>query len=163
MTIHEFIKAERLTASFERVEPNRDDDKREHESFRVTVRREGGSKTFIVTWNRGIAEKLRAWELAHPPYTNRYLNRKSLDGAEAWELFVGPLPTLADVLESVRMDCLTVMNGESFEDWAGELGYDPDSRKAERTFRAIKVEADDMLALLGRESFARFMELDENA
>ena len=50
---------------------------------------------------------------------------------------VGPpiLPSIADVLHSLVSDS-DVLNYNSFESWASELGYDLDSRKAEGIYRA---------------------------
>jgi len=47
-----------------------------------------------------------------------------------------PTPALADVVHCLLMDA----NGtdERFEDWAAELGFDPDSRKAERMYQACR-------------------------
>lgn len=44
-------------------------------------------------------------------------------------------PSLGDVLASLASDA-DVLDYPSFEAWATELGYDPDSRSAERTFSA---------------------------
>jgi hypothetical protein len=41
-------------------------------------------------------------------------------------------PTAGDVLDCLAMDAASVENARSFEDWASELGYDADSRKAEK-------------------------------
>jgi len=43
-------------------------------------------------------------------------------------------PTAADVLSSLLLDA-AVEDYSSFEDWAADLGYDPDSRKAVRTYQ----------------------------
>lgn len=52
-------------------------------------------------------------------------------------------PTTADVLSSLAMDAAGVENARgSFEAWAGEYGYDTDSRKVERTWRATLAQAD---------------------
>lgn len=45
-------------------------------------------------------------------------------------------PNLADVLHSLLLDGEAFFNGETFEDWASNFGYDPDSRKAEEIFKA---------------------------
>ena len=42
-------------------------------------------------------------------------------------------PTAADVLDCLLSDYYTADN--TFDDWCAELGFDPDSRKAERTFK----------------------------
>ena len=44
-------------------------------------------------------------------------------------------PKLADVLFSLSLDS-EVLESSGFEDWAGEFGYEPDSRKAEGIYRA---------------------------
>jgi hypothetical protein len=37
------------------------------------------------------------------------------------------------------------------EDWCGELGYDPDSRRAERTFKAIEQQTEKLRRFLDAE------------
>ena len=44
------------------------------------------------------------------------------------------------------------VNAWSFEDWAGDYGYDADSRSAERTYRAIGSQVDDLRRLLGEDA-----------
>lgn len=44
-------------------------------------------------------------------------------------------PNPADVMHSLVMDSL-VLDAGDFEEWASELGYDTDSRSAEKTYRA---------------------------
>jgi len=43
-------------------------------------------------------------------------------------------PTLEEVIYCLFSDAQCVMNGESFEDFAAEFGYDEDSRKAEKVY-----------------------------
>jgi hypothetical protein len=43
-------------------------------------------------------------------------------------------PTACDVLECLASDAASYDNTNSFEDWAGEFGFDTDSRKAERIY-----------------------------
>ena len=56
------------------------------------------------------------------------------------DFFMGPAhcsePTAADVMSCLLMDVSTMDSTDGFEDWAGALGYDMDSRKAERIYRA---------------------------
>lgn len=63
-------------------------------------------------------------------------------------------PEVAEVLDSLASDASTVENATSFEDWAGELGYDPDSRKAEQTYKACKRIAGDLRAFLGKDLYS---------
>lgn len=44
-------------------------------------------------------------------------------------------PTADQVMETLMMDALP--EGTTFEEWARDLGYNPDSRWAERTFKAV--------------------------
>ena len=63
-------------------------------------------------------------------------------------------PELADVLDCLASDASAVENSRYFEDWAAELGYEADSRKAERTFRICEQAARDLRYLIGsREAF----------
>ncbi len=57
-------------------------------------------------------------------------------------------PTAADVLECLLSDYFTVNNG-LFDDWCAELGYDTDSRKAERTYTTVLRQSDRLSAFLG--------------
>lgn len=47
-------------------------------------------------------------------------------------------PTIADLLNCLASDFSGFADASSFEAWAGDFGYDPDSRKAERMYRAIE-------------------------
>lgn len=55
-----------------------------------------------------------------------------------------PPPDAADVVHCLLMDASGT--DETFEEWAGNLGYDPDSRKAEGIFKACR----DVAAALRR-------------
>jgi hypothetical protein len=60
-------------------------------------------------------------------------------------------PGLEDVLDSLASDAASYLNADSFESWAGDLGFDPDSRSAERTYNAIGAEVAELTRLLGEE------------
>lgn len=60
-------------------------------------------------------------------------------------------PTAADVLDCLASD--SAGNFTSFEEWCGNYGYDPDSRKAERTFLTIKKQSGELLRFLGPDSY----------
>jgi hypothetical protein len=61
----------------------------------------------------------------------------------------GAEPTLAEVLDCLASDAAGVENAQGFEDWAGEYGYDSDSRKAERTFRVCEKQAERLKQFIG--------------
>lgn len=60
----------------------------------------------------------------------------------------GAEPTAADVLDCLASDASSV-DTNSFEDWCADLGYDVDSRKAERTYRECKRQAEKLSHFLG--------------
>jgi len=57
-------------------------------------------------------------------------------------------PTAEDVLDCVASDCAGFVNAQSFEEWASEYGFDPDSRKAEKTYKVIEKQAAKLRQLL---------------
>lgn len=62
-----------------------------------------------------------------------------------------PAPALKDVLYSLIMDS-DVLNYTGFEDWAGNFGYDTDSRKGEKLYQDCLAIALKLKALLGNET-----------
>ncbi len=61
-------------------------------------------------------------------------------------------PSAADVLESLLSDAATVnvlRDGGDFEEWAADLGYDTDSRKAEAIFKQVQAQTERLERLLG--------------
>lgn len=60
-------------------------------------------------------------------------------------------PSAVDVLESVATDAAAYINARDFADFAAELGYDEDSRKAEATYRACGRLADKLRRFLGED------------
>jgi hypothetical protein len=58
------------------------------------------------------------------------------------------LPELADVLHSLALDS-SVLDYPTFESWAGDSGYDTDSRKGEATYRACLSQSLALRAGLG--------------
>lgn len=59
-----------------------------------------------------------------------------------------PAPSIGDVLQSLARDS-DVLDAGGFEEWAGEFGYDTDSRSAEATYRACLEIATKLRAGLG--------------
>jgi hypothetical protein len=67
------------------------------------------------------------------------------------------LPDFADVLHSLASDS-DVLDCSSFEEWAGNLGYDADSRKAEGIYRACLDVALKLRNALGEQGLATLRE-----
>lgn len=61
-----------------------------------------------------------------------------------------PVPDLIDVLYCLVLDSDVLEQG-GFEAWAGDYGYDPDSRKAEQTYRLCVEQSLRLRALLGQD------------
>lgn len=81
---------------------------------------------------------------------------------EAWKEGTAPdEPTTEDVLSCLAMDAQTADNSRSFEDWAEELGLDPDSRSAERTYIAVCKHASDLAKLVGEWAYAELLDCEE--
>ena len=70
-------------------------------------------------------------------------------------------PDLASVLECLQSDISSVVNAKDFEDWASDLGYDTDSRKAEAIYRACTEIGLDVQRLLGAALYAEFLACEE--
>ena len=71
----------------------------------------------------------------------------------------GEAPTCEEVLDTLRsdlfyMDC-------SFEDFCSEVGFDPDSRKAERTFKALVRQNTKLHKFLGEDLFTELLNCEE--
>lgn len=58
-----------------------------------------------------------------------------------------PNPTLQEVLQSLTLDS-DVKNHLSFESWARDYGYDPDSRKSEKVYKACQKVAEGLAKVL---------------
>jgi hypothetical protein len=87
----------------------------------------------------------------HPQYTTYYSMGSALKGK----------PTAADVLLSLSMDIVGLKDSANFEDWAANYGYDSDSREAEKIFRTIEKQAEDVENWLPTAAYKQFLELRE--
>lgn len=110
-----------------------------------------------------------AGEAHAPSYKLTY--RDSIDGRKAidFELEHGHgyrgalgkgeaiMPDLCDVLASLASDASVIEEGP-FEEWASALGYDPDSRKAEATYRACLDTATALIRAFGMDGLKALQE-----
>jgi hypothetical protein len=62
-------------------------------------------------------------------------------------------PTIDSVLDCLISDASSIDDAKTFESWAGEMGWDTDSRKAEKTFKIITRQAAKLRNLVGTESY----------
>lgn len=68
-------------------------------------------------------------------------------------------PALPGIMHCLVTDSQSVMGGTTFEQWAGDFGYDIDSISALRTFEACQKQAKDFAALLDLGDMDRLIEL----
>src|SRR5215469_3741015 len=71
-------------------------------------------------------------------------------------------PPAGDVLSSLLMDASGYDNARSFEEWAGEYGYDTDSRKAERIYRQVEAQTAKLRKFLGDDYDAYLWETEND-
>lgn len=69
-----------------------------------------------------------------------------------------PPPSAADVLSSLAMDS-DVLDYATYEEWADNIGYDPDSRKGEAIYRLCLSHALALRAAIGDEELTRLRDL----
>lgn len=69
-------------------------------------------------------------------------------------------PPASDVLYSLLLDAEAI-NAGSFEEWAADYGYDPDSRKAEAIYRQCLEYGLKLRATLGEDVLAQLREAAE--
>ncbi len=65
----------------------------------------------------------------------------------------GKRPELADVLDCLASDAAGYENAKGFDDWCGDYGYDQDSRRALRTFKAVERQATSLHRVLGESAY----------
>lgn len=59
------------------------------------------------------------------------------------------LPTAIEVMDCLCSDAATIENSSGFDDWAGELGFSTDSRRAEFIFESCVEQCEELRAFLG--------------
>ena len=62
-------------------------------------------------------------------------------------------PELADILDCLVNDAITVENARNFADWAFDLGYSDDSIKADSIYRTVLEQAIALRRLVGAENY----------
>ena len=65
-------------------------------------------------------------------------------------------PTLRHVLQNFHWSCS--YDTSNFEDWCNELGYDPESSRSLKFYRAVKKEQANIRRLFGQD-YQRFMKI----
>jgi hypothetical protein len=85
---------------------------------------------------------------------------KLYKGGVAWDIIKGqqPAPDMLDVLHCIVSDA-DVLNYSSYEEWAPELGYDPDSRAGEKVYQQCIAQSLALKQLIGFAAIEKLREL----
>lgn len=137
ISVTEFVKANGITMTAERVDanPSMDDAKMDHWKCVLSrkVLREGFD-TF-----HGYKGKLGAIKYSTRKITTIFSMGYGHGGRE---------PEVGEVLACLASDARSV-KWDSFEGWCGDMGYDADSRKAERIYKACEKIGEKLERFLG--------------
>jgi hypothetical protein len=160
VTVSEFMQKNGITAKVEYVRSGNDiapwtDDKPwECDQWKVTFQKDvkiEGLRLFSVDYWTGSGQR-------------QLLNAKQLENIgrnTVWfrdnARYQRVPPTAEGVMDTLVSDSYAL--GQTFEDWVGDLGYDVDSRRAEKTFNACIHQTSRLLKFLG--SNAKLEELRE--
>lgn len=128
-----------------------------------TFTRTNGTRSEEFEFFTGIGLRAPATQIAkmqakydYPGLTENDIKRGTSYGrrylARVEELRKPQAPHAADVLHSLILDSSAV--GQSFDSWCADLGYDSDSRKAEKTYRACQENADKLARIFDRADIA---------
>lgn len=71
-------------------------------------------------------------------------------------------PTVNNVLSCLASDASLIDEAIDFDDWCDNLGYDSDSRRAERTYNACREQRAKLVRFLGHAAYALLMECEED-
>lgn len=135
MDTHEFIAAHKITAEAERAESNPN-----MEHFREAEVFQGGGA------------EMDHWRVLLQRPGKRMGVYFSMGLGHA-----GKAPEAADVLSCLAMDSLAVDNADTFEEWAKEMGYDTDSRRAHRSFMISKRQSERLRKFLGEDAYKQLL------
>lgn len=116
----------------------------------VDLRKESskeGSAPLIV---RNVLERWRA-----RPHANFFEKQLQAEAAALLAKHQDVRPQLDDVVHSLLLDGAAYFDAIPFEEWAADLDYDPDSRKAEAIYKLCCEHGRAMTYALGRDVVER--------
>jgi len=121
----------------------------------VTIVRNGQS--FATEYSMGSAH--RHYRGGQKFESHPYGTRMSVDALVRYKQSIPDSPSIDDVLYCFVSDAQCVAYGQEFADFADELGYDEDSRKAEKAFNACRDEYFALVRMCGQDGFEELCEL----
>jgi hypothetical protein len=140
-TVHDFVQQRGISMNAAYVDRITDADGWEHDAWKcVLIRRE----TEVYSFRNERGDLVNGHKDTRRQMTVNYRMGTGHHGAA---------PRLIDVLDSIASDAAGVEDARDFETWASDYGYDPDSRKAERIYRACQRETTRLKKFLGDEAY----------
>ena len=132
-------------------------------NWRVTLSR--GRQSMTIDYQQGIGHmpgyRWKNSYTLHEFDAMVYAAEKGRSGHDSNQLanrtYPLPPPSLADILSCLSSDA-SVLDCNSFEEWAMEYGYDPDSRKAESVYQECLKQSLAFRNLVGNENVSAFRE-----
>lgn len=115
-------------------------------SYEVKIRSQDGKREFGTSYTMGPGHS-PAWNKANSIPGAMTVHKLDQMRRAYTERQGRPAPNLPDVLESLALDFQGVADLQTFEAWASDYGYNPDSREAERIYNTC------------RDSLARFAQV----
>lgn len=162
----DFLNATNTEMTTEFIENGKhfDDDKHNRDIYKVTFKR--GSRKFSFRFGQSLVNSTKIVDrVTGNEYTTdggslkgntRITNMARYKEALGRELkeVKGTPPTAYDVLA-----CLEKYGYEDFEDFCATYGYDTDSRRAEKIFKAVQKEYDNVCKLWSDEEIEQLREI----
>ncbi len=137
-----------------------------------SIKLQKGRAQLVTDYHQGVGHVAGYQQYHKTKYDKRMAEegyRKTCETGKLWRLMPNseywhplkesqPAPSLTDVLHCLVSDS-DVLNFSSFEDWANEFGYEPDSRKAEATYHACLKNSLALKNLIGSSNLEKLGEL----
>jgi hypothetical protein len=134
-----------------------------HFAWNCTLTYEGRTLD-VSNYRAGLAHCTRRYSVGGWPRKGEVPETPSNPGhggGSDWMLKPTP-PSAFDVLYCVVMDAQCYENARDLEDFCADMGYDPDSRKAEAMYKACDEESKRLRQWLGTALFATVLAFDED-
>lgn len=172
MTYEDFVTKYEVEMTATLVEFNAKDDTAKghdgkpwhHDAWSLEIKQKHGRVTERFSFRTGTGNRVNAGPAMHHELESlgdvvRARGRSFyIDKGSRWE---AKAPKLADVLQCLASDAGALE--ETFEDWCSNYGYDSDSRKAEKTYRACVETAQQLVRLFGFDGLRELRECTETA
>ena len=134
--------------------------------YHVAMKRAGSDKTFTFYYSVGEGYIDRWLHTKGPARIRAQLKRLNPRCVMADDICRANRnlfkPDIVEMLECLHGDFSSIHCGNTFEDWADDLGWSSDSIKAKQCYDTIALQMHQFRDYLGYAAFIQFMDLDPN-